>query len=212
MAYRGSMRRRSAIPGVMTLIFSAVLFSVVLPAGYDAGLSVSMFYIVTAFTLLGILSGISVGKKLAYTVHDRELMAERLSGNGAITGSFGMTADLSLLIGVFVIAGWTLFTVFLGFMEGAVADRILLGYVRYLSLLSMATLIAGSYLLFRARSSAMDEMLSFWGKRAEMPVEVVRRLEEGVDYVETQARALPKKAIQMAADTANMAENIFDGR
>ncbi len=208
----GAMRKRSAIPGVMTLIFSAVLFAVVLPASYDAGLSLYMFYIVTIFTLLGIISGISVGKKMAYTMHDRELMAERLGGNGAITGSFGLAADISLLIGAFFIVGWTVFTVFLSLLEGAVADRILLGYVRYLSLLSMTTLITGSYLFFRAKSSVRDKMLSFWGKKAEMPAGMVEKMERGADYMEAQARTLPGNGLQMAAEAADMAENMFSGR
>ena len=196
----------------MTLIFSAILFSAVLPTSYDAGLSVSMFYITTIFTLLGILSGISVGKKMAYTIHDRELMAERLNGKGAITGFFGMAANLSLIICAFFIVGWTLFTVFLGFVKGAVADRILLGYVRYLSLLSMAALITGSYLFFRARSSVRDEMLSFWGKRAEMPAGVLEKMEGGVEYAEMQARKIPDQGLHMAVEAANMAKKIFKDR
>ena len=212
MAYCGVMRKRSAIPGVLTLIFSAVLFSIVLPAGYDAGLSLFMFTVVTAFTLLGIISGISVGKKMAYTVHDRELMAERLGGNGAITGSFGLAADISLLIGAFFIVGWTVFMVFLSLLEGAVTDRILLGYVRWLSILAMITLITGSYLLFRARASEKRKMLSFWGKRAEMPAGMVEKMERGVDYVEVQARTIPGKGLRMAADAADMADNMLRRR
>jgi len=203
MAYCGVMRKRSAIPGVMTLIFSAVLFSIVLPASYDAGLSLYMFVVVTVFTLLGIISGISVGKKIAYTIHDREFMARRLRGKGTITGTFGMAADISLLIGAFFIVGWTVFTLLLSFLEGAVTDRILLGYVRWLSILAMITLITGSYLLFRARSSAKHEMLSFWGKRAEMPAGMITKMEGKVDYVETQARTLSGKGLQMAADAAD---------
>ncbi len=206
MAYCGVMRKRSAIPGVMTLIFSAVLFSIVLPASYDAGLSLYMFVVVTVFTLLGIISGISVGKKMAYTIHDREFMARRLSGKGTITGAFGMADDISLLIGAFFIVGWTVFTLLLSFLEGAVTDRILLGYVRWLSILAMITLITGSYLLFRARASAKHEMLSFWGKRAEMPAGMMEKMEGKVDYVETQARTLSGKGLQMAADAA---DNMF---
>jgi len=203
MAYCGVMRKRSAIPGVMTLIFSAVLFSIVLPASYDAGISLYMFAVVTVFTLLGIISGISVGNKMSYTIHDKEFMAMHLRGKGAITGTFGMAADISLLIGTFFIVGWTVFTLLLGFLEGAATDRILLGYVRWLSILAMITLIAGSYLLFRARSSAKHEMLSFWGKRAEMPAGMMKKMEGKVDYVETQARTLSGKGLQMAADAAD---------
>ncbi len=212
MTYCGVMRKRSAIPGVLMLIFSAVLFSIVLPAGYDAGLSLFMFTVVTAFTLLGILSGISVGKKMAYTVHDRELMAERLGGKGTITGAFGMATDLSLFIGAFFLVGWTVFTILLSFLEGAVTDRILLGYVRWLSILAMITMITGSYLLFRARASEKRRMLSFWGKRAEMPAGMGEKMERGVDYVEAQARAIPGKGLRMAADAADRADNMLRGR
>ena len=206
MAYCDAMRKISTIPGIMTLIFSAVLFSIALPASYDAGLSLFMFTVVTIFTIVGIISGISVGKKMAYTIHDRELMAARLTGKGTITGTFGVAADISLLIGAIFIVGWTVFTLLLSFLEGAVVDSILMGYVRWLSILAMVTLITGSYLLFRARSSAKHEMLSFWGKRAEMPAGMVEMMENRVDYVETQVINMPEKGFRMATEVMDTVE------
>ena len=178
------MRKRSVFPGLITLAISAVLFYFMFADILAAGLSGFMFYFTVLFTSISLLSGISVGRKIAYAMHDRKLVADKLGGTGHISGFFGKGFDISLWAGTIFIVGWTVFMVLMGYLFRAVADSILLGYVRWLSIISMTALITGSYLLFRARSSGREKMLSFWGKRARMPVNAIEETEREIDDAE----------------------------
>ncbi|GEM_PF-3221419 len=203
------MRKRSVLPGLLAFVLAAVLFSIVVPASLDAGLEWYMFYIVVGFTALGILSGISVGKKMAYTIHDRELMAERLEGRGTMTGIAAIFADLFLLMGVFLLVGWTVFMILLGFLESVVTDAILMGRVRWIAIVAMSVLITASYLFFRARASARHEMLSFWGKEAEVPSDTFVQMQCMADTVEERVRNTSESGFRAAAGVLDAAEEVI---
>lgn len=193
------MKKRSVIPGVVVLIALALFLAYIWKQ-------------LVIFDAIGLLSALFVGKKIAYIMHDKALLSERHgagSTDSVFLKPFGFMADISLTIGLIVLVGWILFTILLGFLPGAVLDTIFLGHVRYSIIISVIGLILGSYLLFRARTSTNQKLLSSWGKRAAIPSRMAEKMTGAVAQTEEIMKGMPGKGIQMANDALGMGKQII---
>lgn len=87
------MKKKSVIPGVIIIVISLLLFTVAVSGTIPFPPTGIIQYIVLIFTLLGINFGISSGKKLAYSIHDKKIMLEQTEKQEdraftSISGSF----------------------------------------------------------------------------------------------------------------------------
>jgi len=199
------MKEKSIIPGVVVLIAVAIFL-------------VQIWKDIRIFDAIALLLALFTGKKIAYIVHDKELLSSRFGTNSRNSrGSiflkpFGFMADISLLIGMILLLGWTVFTILLGFLPRAVFDSILFGHVRYSLILSVIGLILGSYLFFRARVSTNQKLLSSWAKRAASPSKMAEKMLGVAAQTEEIMKSMPEKGLHIANGAMGMADEIIRKR
>ena len=157
-------RKLIMLPGASITAIALLLFLIGI-SGTMAFPPVSiMEYGIVIFTILGINFGISSGKKLAYTVHDRNIILERTKGQGIITSIMGNFMRLPVLFASSTFIIWSLFIIILSLSWSVLSDSVFIGEVRWLMIFSMALLITGSYIFYKARSSGKSNMLTLRGK------------------------------------------------
>ena len=198
------MRKKSYIPGIIILSLASILFSITLVETTKTVPDNYMGYLIIGFTVFGIYTGLSIGKKTAYTIHDRELMSERTKGHGAFTSVIGSFINLPFLFATVVLVGWTVFMLSLGFVWQAVTDEIFLRTVRWIAIAAMMSLIMGSYMFYRAKSSSIDKMLSFWGKKSERQSRFVNEAMKQTDYIEEGGVNLLKAPYEISKTAEDM--------
>ena len=188
---------------------ASVLFSITLISTIDSAPQNYLGYMVIGFTVLGIYTGINIGKKTAYTVHDRELMSERMKGKGVLTGTAGSFMNIPILFATIILVGWTVFMLSVGFVWQAVTDEIFLREVRWIAIVAMLSLIIGSYLFYRAKSSLTDKMLSFWGKKTEKQSKLINKAMEESDAMEEKGEELLKSSPKIGVETVDYMKRRF---
>jgi len=189
------MNKKSVIPGVIIITISLILFVVAVSRTIPFPPTSIIQYIVLIFTLLGINFGISSGKKLAYSLHDKRIMVEQTQEHDgrAITAIPGSFMRNSIIFTFLTIILWSLFIIILSFFWTILNDRVILGEVRWLMIFSMILLICGSYIFYRAKSYNIPDMLTFTGKRMKQGNDIMKKAVNITEKTEQTGTNMVKK-------------------
>jgi len=150
--------------GASVMVAAILLFVVGLSKIVPFPPSTPMEYIILIFGILGINFGMSSGKRLAYTIHDRDLILERIKGHGSVSTKVSKIMSIPIMFTAFTLIAWTVLVIAFSFSKSIVVDTILIGYVRWLLIFSMIVLITGSYIFYKARSYGKSHMLTLKGR------------------------------------------------
>ena len=148
-----------------------------------------MEYVIIIFGILGINFGMSSGKRLAYTIHDRDLILKRIKGQGRASTIIGNFVKLPIMFTAFTLIAWTILVIAFSLSKSVVVDTVLIGYVRWMLIFSMIVLITGSYIFYKARSYGKSHMLTLKGRiMMERSSKVVGEAMQRMDRAEEKGR------------------------
>ncbi len=151
----------------------------------------TMEFVIIIFVVLGMNFGISSGKKLAYTIHDRDIILNRVEGQGKVTTMLGKIMSMPILFTATTTIIWIVFIIIVSLMKNIVVDSVIIGTVRWLMIIAMIILIPGSFLIYRAASYGKPHMLTLKGKIImNKSSRVVAEAMEKIDHVEDRGREM----------------------
>ncbi|MCK5038032.1 MAG: hypothetical protein KAS16_02930 [Thermoplasmata archaeon] len=186
----------------VTSLFKMVPFPPVLP----------MEFVIIIFGILGIHFGISSGRRLAYTVHDRDIILERLQGHGRASSKISKIMQVPILLTAFTIIAWTLFVIGFSLSKSVVVDTVLIGYVRWVLIFSMIMLIVGSYFFYKARGLGKHHMLTFKGKIIlEHSTSMMGEAMQRMDRAEERGRDMANHTEERGREIYHQAEDAGRG-
>ncbi|HEC94720.1 MAG TPA: hypothetical protein ENI45_01990 [Thermoplasmatales archaeon] len=190
-----ALERKSVVPGVVVMIFGLLLFMVAVSDTLSFPPTKVMHYVIIVFTLLGINFGISSGKKLAYGVHDKNIILKDTQGKGNVSSAAASVMRTSVAFAFLTILLWSLFVITLSFFWNALSDTLFFGQVRWFMILSMVILICGSYLFYKAKSSTVNSMLTFTGKKMKQGTSVGKKTLKVMDNAENMGKSVMERTV-----------------
>ncbi len=179
----------------------------------------SMEYIILLFGILGINFGRSSGKRLAYTIHDRDILLERTKGHGKFSSRISRILQIPIMLTAFTLIAWTMLVIGFSLSRSIVVDAVLIGYVRWLLIISMIILIMGSYVFYKARSHGKSHMLTLKGRilmegGSKIVGNAMRKMDRAEDVgrdamyrVEDRSKDMMHNAEDMGRNIVNRLEN-----
>ena len=177
--------------GVVIMIFALFLFVLGVYKTLPIPPTKFMHYVILIFTVLGINFGISSGRKLAYNLHDRDLLLKRIP-EGSSTSVTNILIKNSIIFASLTVILWSIFIIVINLSWSVIGDRIFIGETRWLMIASMIVLICGSFLFYKVKSSTMSHMLTRTGKKL------------------TGKGGLLKETVELTTDMENMGKNVLE--
>ena len=192
-----ALKRKSVVPGVVVMVFGLLFFMVAVSDTLSLPPTKVMHYVIIIFTLLGINFGISSGKKLAYGLHDKNIILKDSDsdGKGRVSSAANVVMRRSVTFVFLTILFWSLFVIVLSFFWNALSDTLFFGQVRWFMIFSMVVLIVGSYLFYRAKVSTVTSMLTFTGKRMKQTTDIGIKTSAVMDDAENMGENIMKKTM-----------------
>ena len=192
--------KRSIIPGIIVMIIALLLFVLGVYETLPFPPEKIMHYIILIFTLLGINFGISSGKKFAYNLHDKELLLKRIKGTTLTTFMLRSFMRNSIIFTSLTVLIWSIFIITASLLWTVFTDELFIGEIRWLMIFSMVLLIYGSYLLYKNKSAATTQMLTFTGKKIEKANNLTKKATDIMDNVEQLGKNTMKQFFQKQSE------------